>query len=349
MTIQNDFVDKVVLSLVGKLSDKDIKLVKDALINALGNYEVTRACTEVVVSGYELPDCYKMYIAAKTMNGEFSSKGTIKLYKDVLEKMLYTFAVPVDQITTNMLRGYFAKMQTTPSVLTGKVPSNNTINNRKCIVRSFFQWLTEEEYISKDVSARIKGERIDLKPEPVFTDMELERMRAACKKKPPNGWKFSKYRDLAIVDVLSSTGVRVKELCDINIEDVNLDERKIVVFGKGNKYRTVYFDVRTEFSIRRYLKETGRKTGALFVTKRKPHSRLGTDDVRNLLNAISERTGIIDIHPHRFRHTLATKLVEKGCDIYYVKEILGHSSIETTLRYVHTSEIKVKNSYDRYF
>jgi len=349
MTSQNEFIDKVVLSLVGKLSAEDVKLVKDTMMNVSGDYEITRTCTEIIVSDYELPDCYKMYIATKTMNGEFSSEGTVKLYKDVIEKMLYTFAVPVDQITTNMLRGYFAKMQTTPSVSTGKVPSNNTMNNRKCIVRSFFQWLAEEEYINKDVSARIKGEKIDLKPEPVFTDMELEKMRAACKKKPPNGWQFSKYRDLAIVDVLASTGVRVKELCDIDIEDINLDERKIVVLGKGSKYRTVYFDVRAEFSIRRYLEETGRKTGALFVTKRKPHVRLGPDDVRNLLNVISERTGIIDVHPHRFRHTVATRLVEKGCDIYYVKEILGHSRIETTLRYVHTSESKVKSSYDKYF
>jgi len=349
MTSQNEFVNKVVLSLVDKLSSKDIRLVKDAVTCILEDYVVTRNCTDIVVSEYVLPDCYKMYIASKTMNGEFSSEGTIKLYKDVIEKMLYTFALPVDQITTNMLRGYFAKMQATPSMLTGKVPSNNTINNRKCIVRSFFQWLTEEEYIVKDVSARIKGERTALKPEPIFTDMQLEMMRAACKKKPVNGWQFSKYRDLAIVDVLSSTGVRVKELCGIDIEDVNLDDRKIVVFGKGNKYRTVYFDVRAEFSIRRYLKETGRKTGALFVTKRSPHNRLDTDDVRNLLNIISKRTGIADIHPHRFRHTVATRLVEKGCDIYYVKEILGHSSIETTLRYVHTFDSKVKSSYEKYF
>lgn len=349
MTSQNEFIDKVMLQLIGKLSSKDVKLVKDSIINVLVDYEVSSRCTDIIVSEYVLPDCYKMYIATKTMNGEFSSEGTIKLYKDVIEKMLYTFAVPVDMITTNMLRGYFAKMQITPSALTGKVPSNNTMNNRKCIVRSFFQWLTEEEYIAKDVSARIKSERTDIRPEPIFTDMQLETMRAACKKKPANGWQFSRYRDLAIVDVLSSTGVRVKELCGIDIEDINLDDRKIIVFGKGNKYRTVYFDVRTEFSIRRYLKETGRKSGALFVTKRKPHDRLSTSDIRGLLNVISERTGIEDIHPHRFRHTVATRLVEKGCDIYYVKEILGHSKIETTLRYVHTSEEKIKNSYDKYF
>jgi len=212
-----------------------------------------------------------------------------------------------------------------------------------------FQWLAEEEYIAKDVSARIKSERTDIRPEPIFTDMQLEMMRAACKKKPANGWQFSRYRDLAIVDVLSSTGVRVKELCGIDIEDINLDDRKIIVFGKGNKYRTVYFDVRTEFSIRRYLKETGRKSGALFVTKRNPHDRLSTANIRKLLNIISERTGIENVHPHRFRHTVATRLVEKGCDIYYVKEILGHSKIETTLRYVHTSDEIVKNSYDKYF
>lgn len=145
MTSQNEFVDKVVLSLIGKLSAEDVKLVKDTLTRVSGDYEITRTCTEIIVSEYELPDCYKMYIATKTMNGEFSSNGTIKLYKDVIEKMLYTFAVPVDQITTNMLRGYFAKMQATPSTSTGKVPSNNTMNNRKCIVRSFFQWLAEEK------------------------------------------------------------------------------------------------------------------------------------------------------------------------------------------------------------
>lgn len=330
----NEIVNKVTLKLEGKLSDQDIRLVRDTLQMVLTGYTVEPVCTEVVPYEYQLPDCYKYFLAAKTMDGRMSPK-TREQYRLCLEPMLRRMQLPVEQITANHLRAYLLEISTKPD---GRQLSPATMNQRKSIIRSFFAWLAEEEYIQKDPSLKLHQEKVNRKPEPVFNDLQMEQIRAAC----------TCLRDEALIGFLVSTGVRITECVELKKEDVDLDEREAVVLGKGGKYRTVYFDARTEFDLRRYLSSREDDDPHLFVTRRAPHKEVEPCTIRAMMTKISKATGIEKIHPHRFRHTMATGLVEKGCDITDVQQMLGHTKLDTTMRYTHTSKKKVKAAHEKY-
>ena len=330
----DEIVNKVILKLEGKLSDEDLREVRDAMRAVMSGYQIQPMTTEVVPYEYQLPECYKMYIASKVMDGRMSERSRI-LYRDVLEKMLFKLQTPVEKITSNQLRAYILEMSIGPN---GRKIAPATLNNRKSIIRSFFQWLTEEEYIDKDPSLRLHQERVNRKPEPIFTDMQIEQIRSAC----------TCERDLAIIDFLVSSGVRITECCELKMADLDLDHREAVVYGKGGKYRTVYFDARAEFSLRRYLKSKSAVTEYVFTINRAPHTACTRQGVAKVLRDLGKATGISGIHPHRFRHTMATNLVEKGCDIIDVQKMLGHTKLDTTMRYTHTSKSKVKAAHERY-
>ena len=330
----NEIINKVTLKLEGKLSDQDLRLVRDTLQMVLTGYTVEPVCTEVVPYEYQLPDCYRYFLAAKTMDGRMSAKSR-QQYQLCLEPMLRRMQLPVEQITANHLRAYLLEISTKPD---GKQLSPATMNQRKSIIRSFFAWLAEEEYIQKDPSLKLHQEKVNRKPEPVFTDLQMEQIRAACKN----------IRDEAVMCFLVSSGVRITECVELKKEDVDLDQREAVVLGKGNKYRTVYFDARTEFALRKYLNSRKDDSPYLFVSLRAPYDQIKPGAIRSRMMKISKETGIEKIHPHRMRHTMATNLVEKGCDITDVQQMLGHTKLDTTMRYTHTSKKKVKAAHERY-
>lgn len=330
----DEIVNKVVLKLEGQLSEEDIRKVRDAVQIVMTDYKVERISTEVAKYEYQLPECYRYYMASKTMDGKLSERSR-QQYSICLESMLYRLQLPVEMITSKHLRGYILEISQKPD---GKRLAASTLNQRKAIIRSFFQWLTEEEYITKDPSLRLHHERVNVKPEPVFTDLQMEQIREAC----------TNLRDRAIVSLLVSSGIRITECVELKKEDVDLSQREAVVLGKGNKYRTVYFDARAEFDIRNYLKTRNDDQPYLFITMKKPYKALDSDSVRDRLWKIANSTGISRIHPHRFRHTMATNLVEKGCSITDVQIMLGHTKVDTTLRYTHKSTSKVKQAYERF-
>jgi site-specific recombinase XerD len=330
----NEVINKVTLKLEGKISDQDLRLVRDTLQMVLTGYTVEPVSTEVIPYEYQLPDCYKYFLASKTMDGRMSPK-TREQYRLCLEPMLRRMQLPVEQITANHLRGYLLEISTKPD---GKQLSPATLNQRKSIIRSFFSWLAEEEYIQKDPSLKLHQEKVSRKPEPVFTDLQMEQIRAACKN----------IRDEAIMCFLVSSGVRITECVELKKEDVDLDQREAVVLGKGNKYRTVYFDARTEFALRKYLNSRKDDSPYMFVSLRAPYDQIKPGAIRSRMMKISKETGIVKIHPHRFRHTMATGLVEKGCDITDVQQMLGHTKLDTTMRYTHTSKKKVKAAHEKY-
>lgn len=330
----NDIINKVTLKLEGKISDQDLRLVRDTLQMVLTDYTVEPVCTEVVPYEYQLPDCYRYFLAAKTMDGRMSPRSR-RQYQLCLEPMLRRMQIPVEQITSNHLRAYLMEISVKPD---GTKLSAATMNQRKSIIRSFFAWLAEEEYIQKNPALRLHQEKVSRKPEAVFTDIEMEQIRAAC----------TCLRDAAMISFLVSSGVRVTECVELKRSDVDLDQREAVVLGKGSKYRTVFFDGRAEFDIRRYLSSRTDDSPYLFVTRRKPYRDVDPGTVRLMMAKISKQTGIQKIHPHRFRHTMATDLVEKGCDIVDVQQMLGHTKIDTTMRYTHTSKKKVKAAHEKF-
>ena len=331
----SSFTDGFCLKLNGILNPEDIRKVRDALEIYTIGYDITPAKMDVIVSNYQLPQAYYIFMAAKEQDGKMKDSSK-KQYKMCLEKMLFMFCLPLEKITVNHLRLYLHNISVNNK--TGKELSKSALNQRKSIIRSFFKWLYEEEYIPKDPSVRIKPERNNSKPRAAYQDIQIESLRMAC----------ANSRDRAIVDLLTSSGIRVSECVGLNISDVDLDKREITVFGKGEKWRTSYIDAATVVSIRKYLSTRDDGSEALFVWNRKPHKRISTSGVRRCLHRLSAESGVQDIIPHRFRHTMATSAISRGMPIESVQTVLGHSNINTTMHYAHVSNSKAKADHERY-
>lgn len=238
----------------------------------------------------------------------------------------------VKQIETSDLRSYIASYSDNKNV------SKTTLDNIRRIISSFFSWLEEENHIIKSPARRIHKIRTGSTVKAVYTDEELELLRDSCNNR----------RDLAIIDFLASTGVRIGELVKINISNIDFDKRECLVLGKGNKERIVYFDARTKIHILDYLESRTDDNEALFVSLNRPYSRLKISGVEIRLRNLGEKLNIERVHPHKFRRTLATKAIDKGMPIEQVQTLLGHTKIDTTLHYAMVNQNNVKQSHRKY-
>lgn len=329
------FVDGFCLQLASLFGPEDIKRIKDSLyVYSLG-YTITPITTELATADYQLPQAYFVFMAAKAQDGKMSEMSR-RQYKSCIEDMLYFLRLPVEKITVNHLRMYLQDISKNKK--TGKELSTETLNQRKSIIKSFFRWLYEEEYIEKDPSVRIKREKAHSKPREQYADTDIEQIRNACEN----------VRDKAIVDLLASSGIRISECVGLNKSDIDLEERELTVYGKGGKWRTAYMDAKAVISIRKYLESRSDDNEALFITLRKPYKRVSAAAVRRCLHGLTDESGVKDIIPHRFRHTVATNAINKGMPIESVQQLLGHSEIDTTVRYAHVSKEKVKIDHQKY-
>lgn len=270
------------------------------------------------------------FIAAKRVEG--CSGKTLRYYESTLNNMLAAVAKAVKHITTDDLRQYLDRYQQNGSA--GKV----TIDNIRRILSSFFSWLEEENLILKSPVRRIHKVKTGTTVKETYSDEALELMRDHC----------GAIRDLAMIDLLASTGMRVGELVKLNRADIDFYNRECVVFGKGDKERRVYFDARTKIHLQNYLKSRIDKNPALFVTLQKAHARLQISGVEIRLRKLGHRLNIPKVHPHKFRRTLATMAIDKGMPIEQVQQLLGHQSVDTTLRYAMVNQSNVKASHRRY-
>ena len=329
------FTSGFCLKLNGVLEPEQIKAVKELLDIYTMGFEIKPITTDLTVSEYQLPQAYYIYMASKEQDGRMKP-GTREQYRMCLEKMLFRLRMPLEQITVNHIRLYLHEISTNQK--TGKPLSKASMNQRKAIIRSFFQWLYEEEYIQKDPSVRIKSERSDSRPRTAFKDTQVEALKQAS----------SSARTHAIIDLLTSSGIRIAECAGLNISDVDFDKREIVVYGKGEKWRTAFIDAATVVSIKAYLKTRTDDNPALFVTERKPHKRIASGAIRKSLHKLADEVGVSNVIPHRFRHTMATTAIERGMPIESVQAILGHTSISTTLRYAHMSTDKIRRDHKTY-
>ena len=203
---------------------------------------------------------------------------------------------------------------------------------------SFFSWLEDEDYIVKSPVRRIRRVKTAQISKEVLTDEELEVLRDACGAK----------RDLAIIDLLASTGMRIGELVRLNREDVNLHERECLVTGKGNKQRPVYFDARAKLHLTEYLASRSDSSAALFVALDSTARRVTVGGIELRLRNLGQAAGIRRVHPHKFRRTLATHAIDKGMPIEQVQKLLGHAKIDTTMHYAMVNQNNVKASHRRY-
>lgn len=283
--------------------------------------------SQEIVEGKELVD---IFIAAKRVEG--CSEKSLKYYYSTISQMLEKVNKEVREIITDDLRVYLAEYQSK------RGSSKVTIDNIRRIFSSFFGWLEDEDYILKSPVRRINKIKVDKTIKETFSDEGLELLRDSCENT----------RDLAMVDLLASTGMRVGELVQLNREDINFYERECVVFGKGGSERIVYFDARTKIHLINYLEQRRDKNPALFVTLSRPNKRLMIGGVETRLREIGRQAKIQKVHPHKFRRTLATRAIDKGMPIEQVQHLLGHMKIDTTMHYAMVNQMNVKNSHRKY-
>lgn len=271
-----------------------------------------------------------MFLAAKQVEG--CSVRTLKYYKSSIIKILGVINKKIKDITTEDLRKYLCDYEKESNC------SKATLDNIRRILSSFFSWLEDEDYILKSPVRRIHKVKAPKKVKPVYSDESLEIMRDGCKE----------IRDLAIIDILASTGMRVGELVNLNIRDINFNERSCVVLGKGNKQREVYFDARTKIHLQNYLNSRKDDNPALFVSLLKPNNRLEISGVEVRLRKIGRALNLDRVHPHKFRRTMATRAIDKGMPVEQVQRLLGHEKIDTTLQYAMVNQNNVKNSHRKF-
>ena len=280
----------------------------------------------------EIPndDFLNMFLAAKRIEG--CSERTINYYQITVKHLLLCTNTSVRKITTEEIREYLSDYQKLNNC------SNVTIDNIRRNISSFFSWLEEEDYILKSPMKRIHKIKTKTVVKNTISDEGIERLRDYCKEK----------RDLAIIDLLYSTGIRVGELVNLNIDDIDLEGRECVVYGKGDKERRVYFDAKAKVHLKEYIDNRIDDNKALFVTLDAPYDRLKISGVEIRLRKLGRELQLERIHPHKFRRSMATRAIDKGMPIEQVQKILGHSQIDTTMQYAMVNQSNVKSAHKKY-
>lgn len=272
----------------------------------------------------------KMFLAAKRIEG--CSERTIKYYQTTVNHLLSRIETGVRKITTEEVREYLSDYQKWNNC------SNVTIDNVRRNISSFFSWLEEEDYILKSPMKRIHKIKTKTIVKSTISDEGIEKLRDNCKEK----------RDLAIIDLLYSTGIRVGELVNLNIDDIDLEGRECIVYGKGDKERRVYFDAKAKVHLKEYIENRNDNNSALFVTLDAPYDRLKISGVEIRLRKLGRELNLEKIHPHKFRRSMATRAIDKGMPIEQVQKILGHSQIDTTMQYAMVNQNNVKTAHQKY-
>lgn len=319
----NTIIDTIKGEMSAILTESQIKMLEQVL---------TKHLSGVITAESERKDTDLLpaFIAAKRVEG--CSEKSLRYYESTIRNMLDTISKPEKQITTEDLRSYLDTYQRRGTV------SKVTLDNVRRILSSFFSWLEDEDYIVKSPVRRIHKVKTGKTVKETYTDESLELMRDHC----------DNPRDLALIDLLASTGIRVGELVKLNRGDVDFENRECIVFGKGNKERKVYFDARTKIHLQKYLTSREDDNEALFVSLIKPFERLQISGVEIRIRKIGRDLGIHKTHPHKFRRTLATMAIDKGMPIEQVQQLLGHQSIDTTLQYAMVNQANVKNSCKKF-
>ena len=278
----------------------------------------------------QAPDMVDLFLASKRVEG--CSEKTLTYYKATIEASISEIGKQIRHITTEDLRSYLTEYQRK------RQSSRVTIDNIRRILSSFFSWLEDEDYILKSPVRRIHRVKTSIVIKETYTDEALETMRDNC----------TELRDLAMIDLLASTGMRVGEMVLLNQDDIDFNERECIVFGKGDKERLVYFDARTKIHLQNYLASRTDTEQALFVSLKAPHKRLQIGGVESRLREMGKRLDIPKVHPHKFRRTLATVAIDKGMPIEQLQQLLGHQRIDTTLKYAMVKQSNVKLAHRKY-
>lgn len=322
-TIMEEQLVRILNEMAEYLSIAQMKKLQEVLLKNLSQEEAAKE--EVTNATY-----LQMFLDAKKIEG--CSERTLQYYRMTAERLLQSITTPVRKITTEEIRAYLSEYQEDSGC------SKVTIDNIRRNISSFFSWLEEEDYILKSPMRRIHKIKTKQPVKDIISDEAIEQLRDHC----------NCTRDLAIIDLLYSTGIRVGELVNLDIADVNFEARECVVFGKGDKERRVYFDAKAKLHLQEYLATRSDNNPALFVSLDAPHDRLKISGVEIRMRKLGRNLNLTKIHPHKFRRTMATRAIDKGMPIEQVQKILGHSQIDTTMQYAMVNQTNVKTSHQKF-
>ena len=329
--MNDEFVNDVLRDMLAYLDNGQAEQLRRVLRHNLSGYEIQRrtdsTAEDASTENTRLTDAF---LSAKRIEG--CSEKSLSYYRKTIETMSEKIGKGITHITTNDLRSYLTDYQTE------RKSSKVTIDNIRRILSSFFSWLEDEDYILKSPVRRIHKVKTAVTIKETYTDEALETMRDHC----------DSLRDLALIDMLASTGMRVGELVLLNRDDINFEERECVVFGKGSKERMVYFDARTKIHLQNYLAQRTDSNNALFVSLKAPYERLQIGGVESRLRELGKRLNLPRVHPHKFRRTLATMAIDKGMPVEQLQRLLGHQRIDTTLQYAMVKQSNVKIAHRKY-
>lgn len=328
--MKKTLINQIQTEMSGVLNNAQRQKLSAVLEHCFFNVNVVTLDNENLIQSKSNQTLKEEFLSAKQVEG--CSERSVNYYSSTLDNLINALEKPFNQIETEDLRIYLSEYQKKNDA------SKQTIDNIRRILSSFFTWLEDEDYILKSPVRRIHKIKTMKQVKETYSDEALERLRDNCKT----------IRDLALIDMLASTGMRVGELVKLNRVDVDFVNRECVVLGKGSKERVVYFDARTKLHLQNYLNSRTDDNEALFVSLLEPHNRLEIAGVEIMLRKLGRSLEINKVHPHKFRRTLATRAIDKGMPIEQVQKLLGHQKIDTTMEYAIVDQQNVKNSHKKY-
>lgn len=324
--MKQNLINNILKDMLPVLNNEQLHKLQNTLKSTLHKFEVSNTKT----TSSDKEDYMEMFLSAKRIEG--CSEKSLSYYKATIYTMLLEVNKKANEIITDDIRSYLSNYQSR------KNSSKITIDNIRRILSSFFSWLEDEDYILKSPIRRIHKIKTGAIIKEIITDENLEILRDNCKEK----------RDLAIIDMLASTGMRIGEMVLLQRQDIDFNERECIVFGKGNKERMVYFDARTKLHLQEYLKGRTDNESALFVSLKAPYNKISINAIETRLRKLGKNLGLDKIHPHKFRRTLATMAIDKGMPIEQLQKLLGHQRIDTTLQYAMVKQSNVKIAHRKY-
>lgn len=325
--MKQGLIQNVIQRMLPYLNNAQTEKLQEVLLHALWDYDISLSDGK---AAKQEQDLLALFLAAKRIEG--CSEKSLKYYQATTQAMLDGIGKPIKEIVTEDIRQYLTNYQRE------RHSSRVTIDNIRRILSSFFSWLEDEDYILKSPVRRIHKVKTASNIKETYSDEILELMRDSC----------SEMRDLAMIDLLASTGMRVGEMVLLNRDDVDFAERECVVFGKGDKERMVYFDARTKLHLQAYLDSRSDNNPALIVSLKAPFNRLSIGGIETRLRELGRQLGVHKVHPHKFRRTLATMAIDKGMPIEQLQQLLGHKRIDTTLQYAMVKQSNVKLAHRKY-
>ncbi len=329
--MKNQLIAEITRQMIPYLDNAQMEQLQDVLQHCMWNVQIVETPDAVLQQDKESnEDLLNMFLSAKRVEG--CSDKTLNYYENSIRRLFSAVDCHVTHMQTDDLRTYLSDYQQKSQC------SKSNIDNIRRILSSFFTWLEDENFIIKSPVRRIHKIRSSQTVKETYSDESLETMRDQC----------GCLRDLAMIDLLASTGMRVGELVRLNIDDIDFENRECVVFGKGSKERPVYFDARTKIHLKNYLESRNDSNPALFVSLLSPYNRLEISGIEVRLRKLGRKLGITKVHPHKFRRTLATRAIDKGMPIEQVQQLLGHAKIDTTMQYAMVNQNNVKISHRKY-